>query len=137
MTGIVAPQVLVEADNPSPLDEGETVAAGEAATIGDVLEATSDGTQVIVLDENGEALPLVSEEAAEIVAGSDPMWCPEGETPLNDTNPLFSCHNFDAPIALIADMNLNSGNYTADGVIYFTPNPGGSFVLTTLVDWHP
>jgi hypothetical protein len=131
----VAPQVLVEADHLLPLDESEIIAAGEAMTIGEVLDATSDGTQVVVLDENGEALPLVSEEAADIVAGSDPMWCPEGETPLNDTNPLFSCHNFDAPAALIADMNLNSGNYTADGVIYFTPNPGGPFVLTTLADW--
>ncbi|HET9911948.1 MAG TPA: right-handed parallel beta-helix repeat-containing protein [Anaerolineales bacterium] len=53
----------------------------EEVTIGEVLEAAPEGTQVVVLDENGEALPLVSVEAAQIVQSGDPMWCPVGVTP--------------------------------------------------------
>ncbi len=34
------------------------------------------GTEVIVLDEEGEALPLATEEAAEVIAFADPIWCP-------------------------------------------------------------
>ena len=36
---------------------------------------------MVVLDEAGNALPLASTEAAEIIATGDPMWCPEGVAP--------------------------------------------------------
>ena len=43
--------------------------------------AIPEGTDVVVLDENGNALPLASTEAAEIIATGDPMWCPDGVAP--------------------------------------------------------
>jgi hypothetical protein len=48
--------------------------APEDVTISEVLETAPDGTEVIVLDENSEALPLVSEETSQVVATGDPMW---------------------------------------------------------------
>src|SRR5512138_1481810 len=55
--------------------------AAEELTMGEVLETAPEGTEVVVLDENGEALPLVSVEAAQIIQSSDPMWCPAGASP--------------------------------------------------------
>lgn len=41
-----------------------------------------EGTQIIVLDEEGEPLPLASQEADEVIAVKDPIWCPAGVTPI-------------------------------------------------------
>lgn len=39
--------------------------------------------------------------------------------------------NFPTINALLTSMRNNTGNYTQDGIIYFTSNPGASFSLTT------
>jgi hypothetical protein len=44
--------------------------------VAELLTQVPESTEVIVLDENGETLPLASEEASEIVEVVDPMWCP-------------------------------------------------------------
>ena len=56
--------------------EGRTQAEAEP-----VLTQVPDGTDVIILDEEGEVVPLATQEAAEAIATSDPMWCPEGFLP--------------------------------------------------------
>src|SRR5512133_2613540 len=66
-------------------EAGVEPAATETVTVSDVLEATPEGTEVVVLDENREILPLVSVEAAELVIASDPMWCPTGIAPIANT----------------------------------------------------
>jgi hypothetical protein len=47
----------------------------------EVLEQLPAETDVVVLDETGEVVPLATQEAAEIIMGGDPMWCPTGEKP--------------------------------------------------------
>jgi hypothetical protein len=99
--------------------------------VAELLTQVPESTEVIVLDENGETLPLASEEASEIVEVVDPMWCPEGVLP---GGPGCTT-NFASIFALINNMEAVSGNYAQNGVIYFTSNPGsGNFQLnpTTL-----
>jgi hypothetical protein len=68
-----------------PTEEAPATEPTEAAPVEappDNLAATiPEGTDVVVLDEDGEALPLASIEAAEIIASGDPMWCPDGVAP--------------------------------------------------------
>ena len=102
----------------------------ESVPVSEILEAAPEGTQVVVLDDNGALLPLVSEDAAVIVATTDPMWCPAGTLPGGAGCTI----NFATPQALIDDMdnsNPSSTNsiYEQDGIIYFTANPGGDFIL--------
>lgn len=92
-----------------------------------MFEQIPENTEVIVLDENGAALPLASEEALEVILDSDPMWCPAGVLP---GGPGCTT-NFATINALLTNMRNNTSNYTQDGVIYFTSNPGASFSLTT------
>jgi len=61
----------------------ETAPAEEAVvdSAAELLASVPEGTEVIVVDENGEAVPLATEEAAQAIVEGDPMWCPVGATP--------------------------------------------------------
>jgi hypothetical protein len=109
-----------------PATESEPVAVSE------ILEAAPEGTEVVVLDENSEVVSLASAEAAEIVATTDPMWCPVGVQPGGAGCTI----NFATPQALIdaidaADPGTTNSIFEQDGIIYFTADPGGAFVLTS------
>jgi hypothetical protein len=52
----------------------------EDATVAEILEAAPEGTEVVVLDETGEALPLASEDAAVVLAAPDPYFTVGGTT---------------------------------------------------------
>jgi len=45
-----------------------------------ILEQLPENTTVTVVDEAGEAQPLASQESAEAVLISDPIWCPATQT---------------------------------------------------------
>jgi hypothetical protein len=114
-------------DTPAePASETES----EPIEVSEILEAAPEGTEVVVLDENSEVVPLASQEAAEIVAVTDPMWCPAGVLPGGAGCSI----NFANSQALIDDMDNSNPNttnsiYEQDGTIYFTADPGGSFLL--------
>ena len=89
-------------------------------------------------DESGEALPLVSTEAAEIVAAADPMWCPVIAGVPTLPGGAGCSPNFGTPQALIDNMDVTDpqtpglGLYEQPGIIYFTADltdPGNSFIL--------
>ena len=48
---------------------------------GEVMKAIPEGTELVVLDENGEPLPLGSLEAEQVMLSGDPMWCPNDVLP--------------------------------------------------------
>ena len=50
-------------------------------TVTEVVQQISADTDVVVVDETGEVVPLATQEAAEIIASSDPVWCPAGKKP--------------------------------------------------------
>lgn len=84
----------------------------EEMTVPEILEAAPEGTEVVVLDEAGEALPLVSLEAAEALLTSDPMWCPAGVAAVT-----ADCVND----ATVAGLLTKIVDMTQAGVIYFMP----------------
>ncbi|MGH2582815.1 MAG: hypothetical protein ACRDFQ_07955, partial [Anaerolineales bacterium] len=48
----------------------------EAGEMSEILEFIPEGTDVIVVDVTGAAIPLASVEAEEAISGADPIWCP-------------------------------------------------------------
>ncbi|MFT3896057.1 MAG: hypothetical protein QM730_30950 [Anaerolineales bacterium] len=132
-------------ETPTPSEEPsapittETPTGDETPTNGDQLPAESEAnasgpfsqvpenTEIVVLDENGNSLPLATEEALTIILETDPMWCP-----LNVLPGGAGCTtNFASINLLINNMISNTNAYDQAGVIYFTSNPGASFSLTT------
>jgi hypothetical protein len=88
----------------------------EPMTVPEILAEVPAGTDVVVLDENGEALPLVSAEAAETILAGDPIWCIEGKDPT--TGAAGECTQGYVSIGLM----LLDSDYQADvnGTIFFT-----------------
>jgi hypothetical protein len=93
------------------------------------LAELPENTVVVVLDENGNPIPLASQVAADAILEDDPMWCPAGTLPNTTT-----CRNFTGANGitnLLTDMRNNTTAYDENGIIYFTSNPGnGPFVLS-------
>lgn len=102
-------------ETPQPPAE-EPVVVEEPAPVVEVLEQLPADTSLVVVDASGEALPLATEAAAEVVAEADPKWCPEGALPDN----AACSSNFATIAALLTSMQANVGGfYSQNGVIYF------------------
>ena len=99
----------------------------EQAPITELLSQAPKNTELVVLDENGQALSLTSQEALDTILDTDPMWCPAGVLP----GGLGCTTNFLTIGALMTDMMNNTTTYDENGIIYFTANPDTSFSLTT------
>ncbi|MCA2000736.1 MAG: hypothetical protein LDL51_02600 [Chloroflexi bacterium] len=107
-----------------PVVTEEPVAAEEPAVtevVAEVLAQLPEGTELVVTNPEGEALPLVSVEAAEALMEGDPMWCPTGVTPggAGCTAPQAS---FSALIPLIFGK-------TVPGTIWIRDNYVGTSLL--------
>ncbi|MBK9778907.1 MAG: hypothetical protein IPP55_02475 [Anaerolineales bacterium] len=99
----------------------------------DLLQDLPADTSLVVLGENGEVLPLATQEAAEVMAVADPMWCPAGVTTVtvdcvNDTTigTIGSGNLLDKIIAKVTTLDPIHG---VNGVIYFTPTYSVNDVL--------
>jgi hypothetical protein len=94
-------QELVTEQVPTETVETEpSLTEGDTETTADLLAELPEGTELVVLDAKGEEVPLASEEAAEILAGGDPIWCPSGVAPKENVggcSPSFS--SMDALVA--------------------------------------
>ena len=60
----------------------DTATATATAT---ALTQVPDGTQITVVDGNGNVQPLATQAAANIIATGDPIWCPAGASPIAGT----------------------------------------------------
>lgn len=99
-------------DEPVPVEEGES----QDLTVAEVLEQAPEGTELLVVNEEGEIEPLVTEEAAEILETADPIWCPVGATP-GDASCTPSQASFADLLALLqTDGGVNYGGVA--GVIW-------------------
>lgn len=88
----------------------------ETPTVSDALQRLPAHTNVIVLDQSGEALPLASQATANIIAQADPLWCPAGVVPGG-----AGCT---ASYSTIADLLINAAAYinsqSVNGTIWIT-----------------
>ena len=116
-------------ETPVPTEAAPTQPAtvtDEQAPITALLTQAPENTDLVVLDENGQVLPLTSQEALDAILETDPMWCPAGILP----GGAGCTTNFATISALMTDMINNTTTYDENGVIYFTTSPGASFSLT-------
>jgi hypothetical protein len=95
--------------------ETDAVATEEVVEPADLLAELPEGTELVVLDEQGEAIPLASEAAADLLQTGDPMWCPLGVTP----GGVGCSINYGSMALLIADVGTGL-NPAANGVIWIT-----------------
>jgi hypothetical protein len=68
---IPAVEESAPAEETTPAAEESAPAVEESPTVPEILEALPEGTDLVVLDEVGDALPLATQEAAEVVAAAD------------------------------------------------------------------
>jgi len=115
----------------------------EEMTVTEILAEVPADSDVVVLDENGEALPLVSAEAAEAILLSDPVYCEAGFNPgsVDASNHCTGPHT--SMSDLITDQ-LNAYTTTTPldhgGTFYFTAGDylaSTSELLAGFLDWTP
>jgi hypothetical protein len=110
-----------------PDSEPET--SDSAQTVESILESLPEDTQLIVLDEAGEALPLATEEAAQAIIIGDPIWCPASVT----TPGLNGCSaSYATFAALLADPIFAGGGPANDGVIWIDKTYAGEGATVTI-----
>lgn len=123
-----------EGQEPAPPSES---AASESAppeeTVSEILEQLPSDTELVVVDENGEALPLASEAAEEAVLVKDPIWCPAGVAPKPGIGGCSS--SFASLSALVAGFTPPAKN----GVIWIEvgTDAGAEVVIDGLGAWAP
>jgi hypothetical protein len=122
---VEATSVPVES-TPEPVETEAT-----ATPIAEILTEVPESTEVVVLDESGNSVPLVTEEAAESVEILDPMWCPAGVLP----GGAGCTGNYNSVSELVTAMAGDPLFYNEPGIIYFIATTGnqaaGSFSATT------
>ena len=124
-----ATEVATEAPTEATSVAAESISDRVEATATPVAEALNqipESTEVVVLNENGDSVPLATQEAAAIAQATDPMWCPEGVAPGGP-----GCTTSFTSISLLINNMVNpthTASYAQNGVIYFTANPGSGLL---------
>ena len=87
-------------------------------TVLEVIQEIPSETNIVVVDESGQTLPLATEDAADIIATSDPIWCPTGQVPTPGANGCTSSYGS------LGDLLANESTYIdsqkVNGTIWIT-----------------
>ena len=111
------PAVAIETATPEMTEEAVVQAptTTEQTTLAEIFQKLPVKIHVVALNENGKALPLAGEEAADVIAEGDPVWCPAGQAPTPGTNGCTASY------ATLGDLVAAEGaNIAADGTIWIT-----------------
>jgi hypothetical protein len=92
--------------------------AQEQTSVSEILDQIPEGTDVIVLNEDGQPEPLVTQAAADIIVSGDPMWCPVGVLP----GGVGCTASFASFTDLIAELENLTGSDVGAGTIYIDAN---------------
>lgn len=93
------------------------VPEAESTPVSGILSDVPEDTNLVVLDEQGQPLALGSQETAEAVVKSDPVWCPASVFP--PTPGANGCSANYASIAeLLLAMRTTPADFDEDGTIY-------------------
>ncbi len=103
---------------PAESDLPVDVPAMEETSVEELLPEIPENTDVVVLDENGNVVPLVSQAAVDIIREADPIWCPVGVSPIPNVGGCTA--DFATPALLLTFLQANQGTalYQQAGVIY-------------------
>jgi len=126
--------ITVEAVGEEPVLEDSASEEEVEAEEEPVLAQVPEGTDVVVLDEEGEIVSLATQEAADAIATSDPMWCPDGVAPIANTGGCTD--SYSSMTELLAALS-GSGQPTQNGTIWIEAGydsslaePGGTTNIT-------
>ena len=72
-------------------------------------------TDLVVLGNDGQPIPLASQQAAEAIVTSDPIWCPAGQAPTPGANGCTIGY-----VSLAELVRNESSNIVSDGTIWIT-----------------
>jgi hypothetical protein len=97
------------ADEPAPPEEQPV--SVETLPIEEILSEVPEGTEVVILDENGQSVPLATQAAAQAIAEHDPIWCPAGVAPKPG---MGGCSTSYANLSSL----VAAGPHNANGVIW-------------------
>ncbi|MBN1302934.1 MAG: right-handed parallel beta-helix repeat-containing protein [Anaerolineales bacterium] len=101
----------------------EETGDGEMVFLPDVLDQAPEGTNLVIVNEDGEIEPMVTTEAEEILNTGDPMWCPEGASP-GDAGCTASYNTFEE---LLEALELDNGaTYSGNGTIWIEETYNGN-----------
>ncbi len=115
----------------APVISEETIPPAEETPVDELLSEIPDNTDLVILDENGNTVPLASQEALDIIEEADPIWCPASV--VNPTAGLNGCTTNQTITGLLTLMRTNAGSaFSQDGKI-FLEKPGGNGFTTSLI----
>lgn len=109
--------------------------------LADVVEDLNQA-EIVIVDETGDSLPLVSEEAVEVLTTLDPIGCPVGVTPIWMGGTGIGCTvNYTSIQAAIDDVMvvdgwtiyIQSGTYTENVKLYKSITLYGEDRDTTII----
>ena len=95
----------------------DTVPVDEPTTLPEIIAEAPPATDVVALDANGDPLPMATQEAADVLATGDPMWCPAGVDP-GGAGCTPSKASFNGASGLLKYLTDNAATYTGAGTIY-------------------
>lgn len=110
------------ADGETPTEDitnakGDVLTEKRSASAKDspVLESLPKKTQVTILNSKGEPQSLATQESADALATSDPIWCPAGQPPTPGANGCTQ--SFTSFTDLLTFLSQNPG-FSGPGIIY-------------------
>lgn len=112
--------VLADDGTPPPAEtpvETPTAPTEEPTPIVEQLQELPEGMEVVVVNEDGEVVPLATNEAAQAIHNNDPMWCPAGVAPGGAGCTTPGQTSFAGLLAELATYNSGAGPNKA-GVIW-------------------
>jgi hypothetical protein len=115
--------------SPEPVEAESTPVAG-------ILSDVPEDTSIVVLDQSGQPVALGTQETADAVVNSDPIWCPAGVTP--PTPGVNGCSaSFPSITALLTAMRTDPTSYDQDGTIFLEVLGGAGFTTPLILDDSP
>ena len=128
-----APEEATATDMPLIETAAPEATAEDTTTADAVLSQAPQNTDIVVLDEQGQALALGSQETANALVTSDPVWCPESvSVPTPGAN---GCSDSFSSIAdLLAAMQADPGSFSQNGTIYLEQTSGLGFTTPLVLD---
>jgi hypothetical protein len=110
-------EALPVTEEAAPPSEEAAPVTEEAPVVAEpILEAVPENTTVTVVNAEGQAEPLATQEAVDAIASTtDPIWCPANQAPTPGANGCTP--SFTSFTALLEHLNGNA-SYAGAGTIY-------------------
>ncbi|HUI88329.1 MAG TPA: hypothetical protein VLX61_06345 [Anaerolineales bacterium] len=114
-SALMTTPALADSGTPPPPNSSSGRSSGRGSSSSNSLSQVPSGTKVMVLDGQGDKLPLGSQAAQEVIASGDPIWCPSSvATPVSGGSGCTASQTSMADLISI----LTTTQPTVDGTIW-------------------